>query len=181
MPKINCNLLNLLFISLFLTACTPFLYYGFTAPKQELETGRIKISLIPRGIMLKGETGNVKKKVWPFSLGIYYDTVRPDIQKIQVQVHELKGKSGKITVKDETLEKALTYTEKPKYYDGYKQNIVGQYGASLFVSKLDIDYEDQDLELTIRIYSRNLLIEEKTLDFELITDYEETIRYWVVQ
>lgn len=175
------NALNILIILLFLTACTPFLYYGFTAPKDNLETGRIKVMLIPRGIMLKGESGDVKKQVWPFSLGIFYDTLRPDIQKVQIHINYLKGKSDKTLVDNETLEKPVTYTEKYKYYNDYTQNIAGQYGASLFVSKLDIDYEDHDLDLTIRIYNRNIVIEEKQLQFELLTDYEETIRYWVVQ
>jgi len=175
------KVLNLLIILLFLTACTPFLYYGFTAPKDNLETGRIKVMLIPRGIMLKGESGDIKKHVWPFSLGIFYDTLRADIQKIQIDINYLKGKSGKILVDNETLEKSVTYTEKHKYYNDYTQNIAGQYGASAFVSKLDIDYEDHDLDLTIRIYNRNILIEEKQLQFELQTDFEETIRYWVVQ
>jgi len=177
----NYNLLNILIILLFLTACTPFLYYGFTAPKDNLETGRIKVTMIPRGIMLKGKAGDVKKRVWPFSLGIFYDTLQADIQKIQVHINYLKGKSGKILVSNETLEKSVNYTEKYKYYDSYTQNIVGQYGASLFVSELDIDYEDHELDLIIRIYSENILIEEKQLQFELLTDYEETIRYWVVQ
>ena len=178
----NYKLLNLLIILLFLTACTPFLYYGFTTPKDDLETGRVKITLIPRGTILKGESENIKKRVWPFSLGIFYDTLRADIQRIQVHINYLKGKSGKTLVDNVTLEeKTVTYTEKPKYYNEYEQNITGQYGAKLFVSKLDIDYEDHDLSLIIKVYNRNALIEEKQLDFELITDYEETIRYWVVQ
>jgi len=105
----NYNLLNLLIILLFLTACTPFLYYGFTSPKENLETGRIKVTLIPRGIMLKGEAGDVKRHVWPFSLAIFYDTLRPDIQKIQVHINSLKGKSGKILVNNEILEKSMKF------------------------------------------------------------------------
>jgi len=75
----------------------------------------------------------------------------------------------------------VSYTKKYKYYNNCNQNIAGQYGASLFVSELDIDYEDHELDLTIRIYSKNILIEEKQIQFELSTDYEETIRYHIVQ
>jgi hypothetical protein len=167
---------NLLLL-LLLTACTPFVNYGFTDAEHELKTGRLLAS-ISSGFYLKTQINGPPNyfKVW-----FYYDTKDESIHTVQIQINYLKSQSGKIPIQNLTLEKrAVTYTKIPKMYFPNDRNIIEQYGMRTYTD-VEIDYEMHEMELHIKIYDSDAVVEEKTLQLKFETDYEESISYYIYQ
>jgi len=169
---------NLLLL-LLLTACTPFVNYGFTDSEYELKTGRLLTS-IWNGFYLKSSRSEQPPK--HFGIWFYYDTEDESIRAIQIQINYLKSQSGKMPIQNLTLEKrAVTYTKQPEMYYPHDKNRVGQYGMRAYVKPVETEYEPHEMELHIKVYDSNAVIEEKIFQLKFETDYKESISYYIYQ